>query len=272
MMADKKPVPAGLYDRDYFTSNCGGFREFAETRGKVLPERLSVALEAAEIRAGMKAADIGCGRGELVLHAALKGAEVLGIDYSEEALKLARELLSGYPALAADKVKFLKADVNELRLGQDAFDVLFMTDIIEHLHPWELEGVFRKAAAALKPGGRLVAHTAPNSRFCRYGWPVVRRIVLLKESLLGTRNPVPAIHPSLTGINEKVHVNLQDPGGLERELRSAGFDEVSVFFREQGPLEGKSAWNGLLNRVFQSPPLESFFNISIFAVAKKAKK
>lgn len=267
-MMGKRSVPPGLYDKEYFLTNCGGFREFAESGGSIIPERLLYAFEAAEIKAGMKVADIGCGRGELVLRAAGKGANVLGVDYSEEALKLAEELLSR-STVPAGRVRLLKADVNELLLEPGTFDVIFMTDLAEHLYPEELAALLGNVLRALKPGGRLVAHTAPNRWFCRYGWTVVRRVVLLKEKLLGTNRPVPVTHPSMTGINEKVHVNLQDPRGFRKTLRRAGFQYARIFFREEGPLSGKSVWNRVLNRLFRLPGVNAFFCISIFAVAGK---
>ncbi|MDA8130520.1 MAG: class I SAM-dependent methyltransferase [Elusimicrobia bacterium] len=262
-------VPAGLYDREYFLSNCGGFREFLDSRGMRLPERLSVALEAAGIGPGMRVADIGCGRGEAVIRSALAGAEALGVDYSGDAIALAREAAAALPPEAGARVNFVRADVAAAELGEGVFDVVLMTDIVEHLYPKELSWALGKVLRALKPGGRLIVHTAPNIWYTRYGWVVLRRVIMLKEFLLRTGNRVPVIHPSMTGINEKVHVNLQSPRGLRRTLESAGFSGISVFFRESGPLEGESAWNGVLNRLFLLPGLEAFFRLSIFALARK---
>lgn len=266
---EKKAVPPALYDREYFLTNCGGFQEFSMSGGMTLPERLVVALKAADIRPGMKIADIGCGRGELVIHSALIGAEALGIDYSEAALELARESANALPEPARGRTDFQRSDVKDAVLGAGTFDVVLMTDIVEHLYPGELETALSKVLLALKPGGRLVVHTAPNIWYCRYGWVVVRTIVRLKELLLRTGNLVPEIHPSMTGINEKVHVNLQSPPGLRQELKRSGFTGVSVFFSERGPLEGKSVWNRVINGLFAMPFLRNFFNLSIFAVALK---
>ncbi len=262
-------VPAGLYDEEYFLSNCGGYREFTSSQGMLLPERLAVVLRRADLRPGMKVADIGCGRGELVLHAALNGAEALGIDYSEAALKLAEAALAARRFPAGGRASFIRADVKDMALGTAAFDVIFMTDIVEHLYPEELDAALAKVFEALKPGGRLVAHTAPNIWFGLYGWKLVNAIILLKEFLLRSGRTSPGTHPSMTGINEKVHVNLQSPPGLRRALRRAGFTGVAVFFEEAGPLEGRSVWNRVINRILRLPLLENFFALSIFAVASR---
>ena len=41
----------------------------------------------------MKILDLGCGRGELLVHLAQQGALIWGMDYAEEALNLTQELL-----------------------------------------------------------------------------------------------------------------------------------------------------------------------------------
>ena len=45
----------------------------------------------------MRVLDAGCGRGEVLLACAARGAEVAGADYAEAAVELTRETLAAVP-------------------------------------------------------------------------------------------------------------------------------------------------------------------------------
>ena len=86
-----------------------------------------------------------------------------------------------------------------------------MLDVVEHLHPWQLELALREVRRVLRPDGWLVVHTVPNRWALQYGYPLLR---LVRPSL--PRNP-------RTAYERQVHVNEQDPLGLWRLLRRCGF-------------------------------------------------
>ncbi len=77
---------------------------------------------------GQKILDLGCGEGELL--AALEPSAGVGVDFSDEALKRARER---HPHL-----RFVRADVHELDLGE-TFDVIILSDLINDL--WDVQTV-----------------------------------------------------------------------------------------------------------------------------------
>ena len=66
-------VPAEAYTKEYYKSCCQGYEEFKLSKGELLPLRLSIPLKLAQIKAGMRVVDIGCGRGEIVIHCARLG-------------------------------------------------------------------------------------------------------------------------------------------------------------------------------------------------------
>ena len=78
-MASQKISGITVYNRDYFFSECDGYIQFANSRGKVLCKRLKKIFELANIKPEMNILDLGCGRGELVLHSTLKKANAWGI-------------------------------------------------------------------------------------------------------------------------------------------------------------------------------------------------
>jgi len=95
---------------------------------------------------GERILDLGCGTGVLTAEIAGRGAEVLGIDRSEEMIAQAK---SKFPAL---KVKV--ADATKLKFDGE-FDAVFSNAVL-HWIP-EAEKVASGIARALKPRGRFVA-------------------------------------------------------------------------------------------------------------------
>src|SRR5215471_910163 len=100
-------------------------------------------------KAGERILDLGCGTGVLTAEIAGRGAEILGVDRSEEMIAQARKK---FPAL-----RFEVMDARELRFKMDGaeFDAVFSNAVL-HWIP-EPEQVIAGVARALKPGGRFVA-------------------------------------------------------------------------------------------------------------------
>jgi ubiquinone/menaquinone biosynthesis C-methylase UbiE len=210
--APPAPVPPTIYDWAYFLTDCGGFREYALSGGSLLEARLARMLDLANPAPRMRVLDLGCGRGELALHAALRGAEVVAVDYAEAALALASATLAGAPDEARRRVRLLRADAKALPFADRSFDRALVSDVVEHLHPWELGRAFSELARVLRPDGRLVVHTSPNRLHLALAYPSAR----LWARFRGRRLPA---NPR-TPYERLVHVNEQDPWGLYRQLRA----------------------------------------------------
>ena len=73
---------------------------------------------------GKKVLDVGCGTGLFAFNAAKKGAIVLGIDFSTEAIQIAQ---SQY---VHKNLKFEATDVNKIK---DKFDVIVSNGTLEHM-------------------------------------------------------------------------------------------------------------------------------------------
>lgn len=96
--------------------------------------------------------DLGCGNGYLTGRLAVLGYEVVGVDASESGIKVASEC---YP-----QAQFLCTLIDgKLRnaLGEESFDLVLSSDVIEHLYrPGDLVAA---AASVLKPNGQLLLGT-----------------------------------------------------------------------------------------------------------------
>jgi ubiquinone/menaquinone biosynthesis C-methylase UbiE len=217
-MPDPQSIPPDVYDRDYFLSEiCEGFEEAQQGEVSFNKAKQVRLLGASP---GLRILDAGCGRGETVVACARAGAEVAGIDYSEAAVELTREMLAEIQPDAEIRV----GSVTALPWPDGSFDRVQFSDVIEHLDPSQTVPALSEFRRVLKPGGYLLVHTAPNLMFMNYGWPSARPLV----RLAGHREIVDRVDRWFE-IAEEYHVNEQSVYSLRRHLRAAGFAKPHVW-------------------------------------------
>lgn len=247
-----KPVSPAAYSQEYFLEDCGGYREFAESHGLRLEPRLERMLALAQITPGERVLDLGCGRGELSLHAALAGARVFATDYSEQALSLTGSALIALPETERRLVSLIRADAKHLPWPDRTLDKAILSDIVEHLYPWELEQVITELARVLTPEGLLIVHTSPNRLHYDIGYRLLR---LFDPLTNGRRSANPR-----TDFERLMHVNEQTAWGLRRALNR--------HFASCVWLAGPEATTRRWNRVFSIlSPLAQIQGNDIWAVA-----
>ena len=211
-------IPPDTYDRDYFLSNrCEGADEYHDGRGLSALKARQVAHLAP--RPGMRVLDLGCGRGEVLLACAQRGARVAGIDYAAAAVQLTRDTLDG-----VDGAEVVQGDVSRLPWPDGSFDAVLSGDVVEHLVPEDADAMLREAHRVLRPGGRLVVHTAPNRLFLTVAWPVLRWPLIAA----GHRATVDQLEQWVAA-SKAYHVNEQSLYGLRRALGRAGFRRPLVW-------------------------------------------
>jgi cyclopropane fatty-acyl-phospholipid synthase-like methyltransferase len=281
------PIDSAAYTEDYYLSGVEGHQLFRETSGRALTPRLTRALELAAPRGGERLLDIGCGRGEVVLQSALRGATALGIDYADAALSFARRSVDGASAGVA------RMDATQVALRSGSFDVAVMLDFVEHVHQPHLEQAFREVAGSLRSGGRLVVHTSPNRLLEETVYPRYVRNVhralgavgrlfrrhnwFFNEIVLPT-DPI----PSHDAFERALHVNPQSARSLRHALERCGFLVRRVDFWEPPhepffPKEQRlrNAAIALLDALrflrplSRWPPLDRFFSNHIWIVAER---
>lgn len=125
---------------------------------------------------GKSILEVGCGRGATLLEFARRGANVVGLDYSEEALAICRGLksLNGIDGRAT----FVKADAQKMPFPAESFDFIFSVGLIEHFE--EPGPVLAEQHRVLRSGGYLLVkvpqkyslYTALKKAMIRLGrWP-----------------------------------------------------------------------------------------------------
>jgi demethylmenaquinone methyltransferase/2-methoxy-6-polyprenyl-1,4-benzoquinol methylase len=104
------------------------------------------AADLARVGAGSRALDVATGTGDLAIELARRGAEVVGMDFSECMLELARAKAPG--------LRFEEGDALELRYPDGEFDAVTVGFGARNLA--DLDRGLREMARVARPGGRVV--------------------------------------------------------------------------------------------------------------------
>ncbi|MCI0397187.1 MAG: class I SAM-dependent methyltransferase [Chloroflexi bacterium] len=264
---EQKSLPSTLYTEEYFLTACEGYDIFLESEGRHLSRRLKDAFAVADVRPGMRLLDVGCGRGEIVRHCLRLGIEAYGIDYSEVATLMTRDVIHQERESNQGRgvAGVCRGDAKRLPFPNGAFDRVLMFDVVEHLYPWELHQAMLEVRRVLKPDGRFIVHTAPNRWYDAYAYPAVRFF----RRLLGQGKNYPKDPRAIIPVNQDVHVNEQDMRSMRRALRAAGFKSKVWLDSPPQQREENLMMAGLRFIVFNVPPFRWFFERELFAVAEK---
>lgn len=207
------PVDPRLYSAELLqTFAAGEHAAFLAAGGLSLRPRLARSLALADVRPGQTVVDVGCGRGEVAVHAARLGARVIAVDSSLGAVGLTRATLRTVApeTLAAGAITPIAADATALPLPDRSADRVLLLDVVEHLHPWQLQAALAEVRRIVRPPGYVIIHTLPNRWALAIAYPWLR---FFQPDL--PRDPRSAYERA-------VHVNEQDPWHLQRTLGASG--------------------------------------------------
>lgn len=101
-------------------------------------------LEAAAVTGGARVLDVACGPGFVAEAVRARGASVVGLDFSQEMVRIARA--------RCPEIEFRVGDAQALPFDAGAFDAVVMNFGLLHLP--EAERALAEAARVLRPGGR----------------------------------------------------------------------------------------------------------------------
>ncbi|MBQ6098438.1 MAG: class I SAM-dependent methyltransferase [Methanobrevibacter sp.] len=110
--------------------------------------------------------DVGCGGGINIKRMAKNAKKVYGIDYSEESVKLSKEV--NKKLINEGKVEIMNSNVKNLPFEDDTFDIV---TAFETVYFWpDIEKCFGEVKRVLKPGGIFLIGTETNgsNNFMRF--------------------------------------------------------------------------------------------------------
>ena len=145
--------------------------------------------------------------------------------------------------------------------------------MIEHLDPPQTVPALSEFHRVLRPGGRLLVHTAPNRLFMTVGWPLARPVL----RLLGHGETVESVDAWFR-LAEDYHVNEQSVHSLRRALRAAGFEDPRVWIDPDVMRSGnyhlisgleRGAVMGAAGRLAALRPFRLFLGNDVFSLAAK---
>lgn len=106
---------------------------------------LTIALNAFEFK---NCLEIGCGTGKNTTYLLSKSKKVIGVDFSEDMLAIAKAKIN------SDFVEFQQADINkDWRFENNSFDLVTFSLVLEHIK--NLDHIFNQISKILKKEGRI---------------------------------------------------------------------------------------------------------------------
>src|SRR5262245_48712542 len=137
----RDPKQFAAFELSGWDTSIGGY---ASAFGAVARQTVGPMLDAAGVTAGMQVLDICCGPAMLSAGALQRGAKATGLDFSGEAIELARKLVPDG--------RFQQGDAQALPFPAASFDAVLCGYGVMHLP--EPDAAMREMLRVLRPGGR----------------------------------------------------------------------------------------------------------------------
>lgn len=208
-----------IYDKAYLLSPyLEGYEEFTKGRLSVVKAKQ---LKMLALKKGITLLEVGFGRGELLYHCAKKGSKVTGIDFSPEALEIARHTLREFA-----NIDIRLARCTDLPFDDNSFHRVFAGDVIEHVPYEQAIIMLRELYRVLKPGGFMLIHTTPNTVFIKLIYPFARYLLNIID-----KHAVQLIDEHRAN-SKRVHIHEYNLFSLKTIGRRAGLEDFEVWIDE----------------------------------------
>lgn len=192
------------------------------------------------LKPGAAVLDIGCGHGRVANTFARRGYQVTGIDRTSAFLALARQERDQ----ASLDVAYVEGDMRALpwRNAFDAAYIWFTT--FGYFEDAANQQVLAHAAAALKPGGRLVIEQVNRARLFNCGTPHWNVVEVGSDLMIDKvdYDPLSDIaHTVRTVVRDGVvkrstfAVRLYTPSEITNRMKRAGFSHVEIRGQDGAP-------------------------------------
>jgi SAM-dependent methyltransferase len=174
----------------------------------------------------MRVLDLGCGDGTTAVPAAMRGAEVLGVDIAANLVAAGNARAK---AMGLTNLRFEEGDASNLEnLGDESFDIV--VSIFGAMFAPRPNDVAREMVRVTRPGGRIVmGNWIP-------GDPTLVAQILKTSAAFSPPPPEGFVSPMLWGVEEEVKARFEAAGIAAENMH---FERATYVFRdpERGPGE-----------------------------------
>lgn len=175
---------------------------------------------------GMRVLDIGCGTGDLTLAARRRvgvDGKVLGIDFSENMLVVAREKLSKEFSFQGGNVGFERCGAEELPIPGHTFHAILSAFVLRNIYE-HIDAILTGVYDSLVDGGAVsfVDITEPPNKLVKFLWKIYMSTaaVIFGKILFGRNYPT-------SYLTESANRFMKAPEFLEA-LKKKGFRDIHM--------------------------------------------
>ncbi len=255
------------FDKDYYYNVCLGSEEFKKSGGLTLHPNVKKMIDSIALSKDMEILEIGCGRGDTALHIAKKVKSIIGIDYSSEAIKIAKKIQKKYPKRIQEKSKFLIMDATRLKFEDNSFDLVLLIDTLDHLAIQEQEKMFKEISRVLKSGGKIFLRTCTNRILLNITFPYyiypLNKILTWVDQKMKRISYAPLPKNPRTPEQEYQHINEPDYFQLQKlfkKFQLKGKIESQVGFLKAG----SNIRTLFYNFAITFYPLSKYYPLNVF--------
>jgi SAM-dependent methyltransferase len=216
----------------------------------------------ADLHAGLRLLDVGCGTGGFLRWALDHGRfeSVAGVDIASAALDLAAEQVPG--------AELRQAPLDALPFADCAFDLVVANDVLQHVEEWDVRASLQEAHRVLAPSGVLLLRTggARRLRAERSDWRAYDAATMRRE-LVGAGFEPPRLTyanmlPSLLAAvrRHRPHAPSEKIDGIPLALPGPVVDRVGMRLLE------------LEAQYLSRPAARLPYGHTLFAVARSARR
>lgn len=213
-----------------------------------------------------KVIDFGCGNGELSFCLYKKyGCEIIGIDYSKDAINIANDNLEKLKKNEKNTKLFFLNSNNDSLPNLENIDCVYFCDVLEHIYNNEILMIINKLKTWDKEKLRIVVHT-DNNLFLRFVRPLIDRLFIFLN--ITTKRDIDKRND---WENER-HINLTNPTKLKKVMSKFDFYQAKLEYPEitmekiRKQLGNSVKIPGFKNIIFFSLNLFKFLSPSFYAV------
>jgi ubiquinone/menaquinone biosynthesis C-methylase UbiE len=226
-------------------------------------------LEQLKLSKNSRILEVGVGTGRLTKEVALRGYNILGVDYSYGMLEKAFHVCN-YENQS--KVEFLKGDIESLPIKNSSFDVIICLGVITYIK--SDEKAFHELARLLKPGGTLILSFVNKARLIKnLDLPIlikntakklVKRTKIVRENNINTQSSITA----RTYLIPYIRKSLTSAGLTMIGFEAITLDLFTLCGKETLPRKISIPISQFIDRLSSIPIVDSFGGMCIINAQK----